>query len=83
MGFDPNGNLTSLQAGPGLQAFSWHPRDLLQRLRGPSTSDCFAYDALGRHVEKRVIRQQDEDGDATPDPTEELHPQVIRYLYDG
>jgi RHS repeat-associated protein len=54
MGFDANGNLTSLQDGPGLQAFTWDARDRLRGLSGPSTSASFAYDALGRRAQRTV-----------------------------
>jgi len=54
MAFDANGNLTSLQDGPGLQAFTWDARDRLRVLNGPSTSAAFAYDGPGRRAQRTV-----------------------------
>ena len=49
----------------------------------PKTEVSFQYDSRGRRTAKRVIRWEDEDGDSTPDPSEEQPPRVTRYLYDG
>ena len=54
MGFDANGNLATLQDGPGLQAFTWDARDRLRGLTGPTTSATFAYDTLGRRAQRTV-----------------------------
>ncbi|MGE5851475.1 MAG: RHS repeat domain-containing protein, partial [Candidatus Methylomirabilota bacterium] len=56
--------------------------DRLIRVVTPRTEVIFAYDPLGRRIEKRVVRWHDEDGDHEPDPDEEGPPRTIRYFYD-
>ncbi len=65
-----------------MTTYTYDAEDRLSRVVTPRTEVTFQYDPLGRRIEKRVIRWQDEDGDHEPDEDEEGHPRVIRYLYD-
>ncbi len=58
MTFDANGSLASLADSAGATSFTWDARNRLTGLNGPGLSGTFAYDGVGRRVQKVVNSQQ-------------------------
>jgi RHS repeat-associated protein len=55
LGYDANGNLTTVTSPAGVQAFAWDAQNRLLSITGPSATTSMTYDALGR----RSAREQD------------------------
>jgi RHS repeat-associated protein len=82
--FDANGNHVEQQSltDGTVNTYAYDAENRLIRVVTPTAEVDFRYDPLGRRTEKRVVRWQDADGDAEPDPEEEGPPRVTKYLYD-
>ncbi len=54
LGYDANGNLTTKTCPGGTTTYTWDPQDRLIAIDGPDLTARFAYDALGRRIERVV-----------------------------